>query len=92
MEDPIDNRIDNLNKPANYEFSLGNKIDTEKNFNPQSDLISNIDNSKDFSIHPNKSLISKYYYNETQENNQKENQINHVNTSKQINFIFYFYK
>jgi len=90
MQDPIDDRIDNLNKPANYEFSLGNKIDTEKNFDPQNDLISNIHNSQDLSIHPNKSVISKCYYNETQENNQKENQINYINTSKQIFFYFYF--
>lgn len=72
--------MDDASKPANYEFSLGNKIDTEKNFNPQSDLNSNtmMRNSEDFSIKQNESVMPKYYYNDTQEH---KNFINNTNNT-----------
>lgn len=98
LQDPIDGRVDLTVKPTNYEFSLGNKIDTEKNFNPQSDLNFNVHNSEDFSIKQNESVIPKYYYNDTQEhknfvNNNTNNTLNNDcfrqenHNENQINYV-----
>lgn len=80
----MNNRIDNVNnKIPNYEFSLGNKNHSEKNFNLNNDLNINninINNSEDYSlIKPKEESQQKFYYNDTQD------QKNFINTNNTFN-------
>jgi len=63
----MNNKIDNVNRGSNYEFSLGNKNDSEKNFKINKNINNiNIIYSEDSSlIKPKEDSQHKFYYNDT---------------------------